>query len=168
FLGLHRLAIVHPRVVRILLGVAVALSVCAPAWAANVPPTPQAPPPGYAREEYPVNLTPATGPSRARHLPHLTPPPLEEVLIFQDSLNALSINNQGNWTHVDNSARPTAWHIDTFYGCQNKAWWCGEIDSTWTFDTNRGGYENNWTQYLSNSVWLDSLPPATPVKLGFR
>jgi hypothetical protein len=120
------------------------------------------------REEYliPTYLTPVG--SRARGLPHLVPPPVEEVVIYQDSLNGLSIGNQGNWTHLDNSARPAAWHIDSLYACSGKAWWCGRVDSTWTFDSNRRGYENNWAQYLTNGAWLDSLPPSGNVTIGFR
>ena len=92
------------------------------ALAANIPPPPELPEPGVVREEYmiPVKVTPVG--SRARGLPNRVPPPLEEGVIYTDSLNGLSIGNQGNWTHVDNSARPTAWHLDSLYSCTGKAW----------------------------------------------
>jgi hypothetical protein len=157
----------HLRVLRILLGFAAACLFAAPSYAENAAVPAQRPEHGVVREEIPVSLTPARETTLARHLPLRVPPPIEEVLVFQDSLNALTIGNQGNWTHVDNSARPPGWHLDTFYGCQGHGWWCGKIDSTWIYDTNRAGYENSWTQYLSNAVWLDSLPNQQ-VKLGFR
>jgi flagellar hook capping protein FlgD len=159
----------HLRVSRILIGFAAVLLATAPAFAATAPsqsgPTLER---GVVRQEYPVWTTPSADGSRAGHVPHRTAPPLQEVVIFQDSLNALSINNQGNWTHVDNSAKPSAWHLDTVYGCQGHAWWCGEVDSSWIYDTNRYGYENSWNQFLQNSVWLDSLPNNQLTKLTFR
>ena len=137
-------------------------------FAANIPPPPEQPEPGVVREEYmiPVKVTPVG--SRARGLPNRVPPPLEEGVIYTDSLNGLSIGNQGNWTHLDNSARPTAWHLDSLYSCTGRAWWCGRVDSSWTFDSNRRGYENNWLQFLTNGAWLDSLPGTGPVTIGFR
>src|SRR6185503_4613782 len=66
--------------------------------------------------------------------------------LFIDSLQTrTSPNNEGGWTHYDASAKVTAWHIDTFLACQNHSWWCGRVDSSWTYDTNRAGYENDWT-----------------------
>ncbi|MGE5177665.1 MAG: FlgD immunoglobulin-like domain containing protein [Bacteroidota bacterium] len=88
--------------------------------------------------------------------------------MFQDSLNALSISNQGNWTHIDNSAKPPHWHLDTVYGCQSHAWWCGLVDSSWIYDANRYGYGNSWNDYLQNSVYLDSLPSGKSAQLSFR
>lgn len=160
----------HLRDFRILIGFAVALVSAVPAFAATSPAGPVRPADrGVIREEFPIPTTPpSTTVPLSKRLPLLTPPPLEETVVFQDSLNALTINNQGNWTHVDNSAKPTAWHLDTFYGCQGNGWWCGRIDSTWIYDTNRAGYENSWTQYLQNGVWLDSLPNNTSIKLSFR
>ena len=161
----------HLSDLRNLIGFATALVLAAPALAASsgtASSGPARPPHGVVREEFPVSTRPATGALRTRKMPLRVPPPLEEVLVFQDSLNALTIGNEGNWTHVDNSARPTAWHIDTFYGCQNNAWWCGRIDSSWVFDTNRAGYENSWKQILQNGAWLDSLPNNQTAKLGFR
>lgn len=155
---------------RTLIGFASALAIAMPALAATAPSGPTRPADrGIVREEYPVPTTlPLKTVPLTKKLPLRVPPPLEEVVVFQDSLNALTIGNQGNWTHVDNSAKPTAWHLDTFYGCQGKGWWCGRVDSTWIYDTNRAGYENSWTQYLQNSVWLDSLPQNQAVKLSFR
>ena len=158
------------RPLRILLGPLglIAVLIAAPSYAGSPP---QAAPPsdrGVVREEYLVPTSPASGANRVRRRPQLSAPPREEVVVFEDSLNALSVGNQGNWTHLDNSAKPTAWHLDTFYGCQGTAWWCGRIDSSWIYDTNRAGYENSWTQYLQNSAWLDSIPGNQAVKLGFR
>ncbi|MGE5177017.1 MAG: hypothetical protein ACM3JJ_11670, partial [Hyphomicrobiales bacterium] len=124
---------------------------------APAPAVPAPPDRGVVREEIPVVSSPDPNVLKVRR-PHLDPPPLEEVVVFQDSLNALTIDNQGGWTHVDNSGRPTAWHRDTFLACQGTSWWCGRIDSSWIYDSNRAGYENSWVQYLENGVWLDSIP----------
>jgi hypothetical protein len=89
--------------------------------------------------------------------------------MFMDSLETRSSpNNEGGFTHYDASAKPTAWHIDTVLGCQNHSWWCGRVDSTWIFDSNRAGYENDWKQYLANNFPSNAYTPGTPVKLGFR
>ena len=123
--------------------------------------------PGVVRDEIPVLTPRQTGPAFARR-PLRVPPPLEEVVVFTDSLNGLSIGNEGNWTHVDNSARPTAWHIDSLLACQGKAWWCGRVDSSWVFDSNRMGYENSWSHYLENGAWLDSIPNNAITRIRFR
>ena len=88
--------------------------------------------------------------------------------MFQDSLNGLAVGNEGAWTHVDNSARPTAWHIDSLLACQGKAWWCGKVDSSWVFDSNRMGYENSWSHFLENGAWLDSIPNNAVTRIRFR
>jgi hypothetical protein len=93
----------------------------------------------------------------------------DTVWQFVDSLETLtSPNQEGGWTHYDASAKITAWHIDTVLGCQNHSWWCGRVDSTWTFDSNRAGYENDWKQYLVHSFPTTSIPAGTPVTLSFR
>lgn len=93
----------------------------------------------------------------------------ETVWVFVDSLETrTSPNNEGGWTHYDASAKPTAWHIDTFLGCQNHSWWCGLVDSSWIFDSNRAGYDNDWTQFLENKFPTASIPPGTPVTLSFK
>jgi hypothetical protein len=93
----------------------------------------------------------------------------ETVWVFIDSLEThTSPNNEGGWTHYDDSAKPTAWHIDTFLGCQNHSWWCGMVDSSWTFDSNRAGYDNDWTQYLQNSFPSSSVPSGNTATLSFR
>jgi hypothetical protein len=93
----------------------------------------------------------------------------DTVWMFMDSLETrTSPNNEGGFTHYDASAKPTAWHIDTVLGCQNHSWWCGRVDSTWVFDSNRAGYENDWKQYLQNFFPSNAYVPGTPVKLGFR
>jgi len=91
----------------------------------------------------------------------------DTIWIYQDSLETRSSpGNEGGYTHQDGSFQPAAWHIDTIYGCQGHSFWCGRVDSTWTLDSNRYGYDNNWTQILSNFVSLTGA--ASPVKLGFR
>lgn len=124
--------------------------------------------PGVFRTEIPVLLTPSQDGVRARRRPNRVPPPVEEVIVFEDSLEDLSIENQAGWTHVDNSARPTAWHIDSLLACQGRAWWCGRVDSSWIYDSNRAGYENSWTHYLQNAVWLDSIPTNAITRIKFR
>lgn len=111
---------------------------------------------------------PAGPTSRAGRRPLLPPPPLEEVYVFQDSLDGLSLDDEGGWTHFDNSAGPTAWHIDTFQACDNHAWWCGVVDSSWVYDTNRRGYGNSWTQILGNMVDLTGVTSGTTVILSFQ
>lgn len=107
-------------------------------------------------------------PSLARRF-HAAPAAGETVYVFADSLNNHSSpSDEGGWTHEDQSAKPTAWHIDTFLGCQGHSWWCGRIDSTWIYDSNRAGYDNDWEQKLENSVDLSGIPQGTPVTLGFR
>ena len=91
----------------------------------------------------------------------------DTIWIYQDSLETRSSpGNEGGFTHQDGSFQPAAWHIDTIYGCQGHAFWCGRVDSTWVLDANRYGYDNNWTQTLTNFVNLTGA--ASPVKLGFR
>ena len=87
--------------------------------------------------------------------------------MFQDSLDGLTLDDQGGWTHFDASGGPTAWHIDSFQGCSGNGWWCGMIDSSWVLDNNRAGYGNSWTQYLENSVNVSSIAAGTPVTLSF-
>lgn len=95
----------------------------------------------------------------------MSAPPLQEVYVFQDSLDGRPLDDEGGWTHFDNSAGPTAWHIDTFKACNGHAWWCGRVDSTWIYDSNRAGYDNSWTQYLQNSVNTFGVATGTPVTL---
>jgi len=93
----------------------------------------------------------------------------DTVWSFVDSLETLSSpSNEDGWTHYDNSAKTTAWHIDTFLACQNHSWWCGRQDSTWVFDSNRAGYPNDWKQYLTNHFPTASIPAGQPVKISFR
>ena len=121
-------------------------------------------PRGTYRTEIPTPLSSSTG-LRSRLKPLLSPPPLEEVYVFQDSLDGRSLDDEGGWTHFDNSAGPTAWHIDTFHACSGHAWWCGRVDSSWIYDTNRAGYDNSWTQYLQNAVNTYGVATGTPVTL---
>jgi flagellar hook capping protein FlgD len=91
----------------------------------------------------------------------------DTLWIYQDSLETRSSpGNEGGFTHQDASFQPAAWHIDTIYGCQGHAFWCGRVDSSWVLDSNRYGYDNNWTQVLGNFVSLTGA--VSPVKLGFR
>lgn len=123
------------------------------------------PPHGVYRTEVPAPLKgESTAPMTYRKL-RLTPPPLEEVYVFSDSLDGRPLDDEGNWSHYDNSAGPTAWHIDTFMACNNHAWWCGRIDSSWTNDTNRAGYDNNWTQYLQHDAQTQNVPAGSVVTL---
>ena len=106
--------------------------------------------------------------SKARGRPQLpAPPPVEEVYVFTDSLDGRPLDDEGGWTHYDNSAGPTAWHLDTFLACNTTAWWCGLTDSSWTGDSNRKGYANSWDQFLENKVNLAGMPPGTPVTFSF-
>jgi FlgD Ig-like domain len=97
----------------------------------------------------------------------MTAPPLEEVYVFQDSLDGLSLDDEGGWTHYDNSGGPPAWHIDTFQAWSGHAWWCGRVDSTWIYDSNRAGYDNSWTQMLQNKAIMVGRTAGSPVKLTF-
>ncbi len=91
----------------------------------------------------------------------------DTVWVWRDSLETLSSpSNEGGWTHIDNSAQPTAWHIDTLYACTGHSFWCGRVDSSWTWDPDRMGYGNGWTQYLENYVDLSNS--ASPRTLSFR
>jgi hypothetical protein len=91
----------------------------------------------------------------------------DTVWVLRDSLETLvSPGNEGGWTHVDASAQPSAWHIDTLYACQGHAFWCGRVDSTWTNDPNRIGYDNSWTQYVQN--YVDLTAATGPVNISFR
>jgi len=91
----------------------------------------------------------------------------DTVWIYRDSLETRSSpGNEGGFTHQDGSFQPTAWHIDTIYGCEGHAFWCGRVDSSWVNDANRYGYDNNWTQSLRNFVSLTGA--ASPVKISFK
>jgi len=91
----------------------------------------------------------------------------DTVWIYRDSLETRSSpSNEGGFTHQDASFQPAAWHIDTIYGCQGHAFWCGRVDSSWVQDANRYGYDNGWTQTLTNFVSLTGA--VSPVKIGFR
>ncbi|HEU4725351.1 MAG TPA: FlgD immunoglobulin-like domain containing protein [Candidatus Eisenbacteria bacterium] len=95
----------------------------------------------------------------------------ETVYVYSTTLEGLSSpGNEGGWTHKDLSLQPTAWHIDSLLACpgMGKQWWCGLRDSSWIYDSNRAGYDNNWAQYLENSVDLTGIPLGQVVTLGFR
>jgi hypothetical protein len=125
------------------------------------------PPAGVSRTEVPVNE--ATTPRLRAAAIQRAPAAGETVYVYSDNIESrTSPNNEGGWTHYDQSAKPTVWHVDSLLNCQGAAWWCGIVDSSWTFDTNRAGYDNDWTQYLSNSVDLSGVAPSTHVTLGFR
>ncbi len=123
---------------------------------------------GVVREEFPVWTTPAKPSGNLSRRPHRVPPPLEEVVVFSDSLEGRALDDDGGWTHSDASGAPAAWHIDSLLACQGKAWWCGIVDSSWIYDSNRAGYANSWTHYLENSVRLDTIPAGTVARIGFR
>ncbi len=143
-------------------------SSAAPTSAPAAPKTVEAPPRGVARSEVPPDqVSQPAKVSRSSRRPNMTAPPLEEVYVFQDSLDGLSLDNEGGWTHYDNSAGPSAWHIDTFQACAGHAWWCGKTDSSWVYDNNRSGYDNSWSQYLEQKVNLTNRTPGLPITLTF-
>ena len=91
----------------------------------------------------------------------------DTVWVYRDSLETRSSpSNEGGYTHQDGSFQPAAWHIDTVYGCEGHAFWCGRVDSSWVLDANRYGYDNSWTQTLQNFVSLTGA--ASPVKISFK
>ncbi len=142
----------------------------APCEAAPVPETPEAPvlERGVVREEFLRYTTPPVPSGNRIRRPHRVPPPLEEVVVFEDSLDGRPLDDEGGWTHFDASGEPPAWHIDNFLACQGNAWWCGRVDSSWVFDSNRAGYDNSWTHFLENSVRLDTIPAGTVARIGFK
>jgi len=108
--------------------------------------------------------------ARARGL-NRAPAVGETVYVYSTNLENLSSpNNEGGWTHEDLSQQPTAWHIDSLFSCpsQGKHFWCGIVDSSWVFDSNRAGYDNDWVQYFQNAVDLTGIPIPQVVTLGFR
>ncbi len=132
------------------------------------PPPGDTVPAGVVRTQIPNGDPFGQGPPRAGRS-HRSAAVGDTTWLFVDSLQTrTSPNNEGGWTHYDNSAKPTAWHIDTFLACQNHSWWCGRVDSSWTYDTNRAGYENDWTQTLQNSFPTASIPLGTTATIGFR
>lgn len=145
-----------------------AIAIPAAAHAARTAPAGKEPPPaGVARTQVPSTELLPSG-MRAGRIQR-APAVGETVYVYRDSLETRSSpSNEGGWTHYDQSLKPTAWHVDSLLSCQGAVWWCGIVDSTWTFDTNRAGYDNDWTQYLSGSVDLSGIPAGTPVTLGFR
>jgi len=95
----------------------------------------------------------------------------ETLYVYNENLNnRTSPSNEGGFTHYDQSLKPTAWHVDSIpaLSCQGAVWWCGIVDSLWIYDSNRAGYDNDWTQYLSNTVDLSGVAANTPVTLSFR
>ncbi|MGE5180344.1 MAG: FlgD immunoglobulin-like domain containing protein [Bacteroidota bacterium] len=91
----------------------------------------------------------------------------DTITVFHADLENLSSpGNEGGWTHVDKSGIPTAWHIAPNFACQGHAFWCGLVDSTWTGDPDRSGYDNNWVQTLQN--YVDLTGASSPVKMGFK
>jgi hypothetical protein len=91
----------------------------------------------------------------------------DTIPVFSDNLEALSSpGNEGGWTHTDESGDPTGWNISSQYGCGSNAFWCGRVDSSWTGDPNRRGYENSWVQTLQNFADLQGAP--SPYTISFR
>ena len=133
----------------------------------SAPPRAEPLPAGVARTEVPVGDRSSGAPARAgRSMRSATVG--DTVWMFQDSLETLTSPNQENgWTHYDASAKITAWHIDTFLGCQGNSWWCGRIDSTF-LDPDRAGYENDWKQYLTNRFPTAPITPGQHATLAFR
>jgi hypothetical protein len=123
--------------------------------------------PGVVRHEVVPEALLRQG-SRVRGL-HRTQPPVQEVYVFQDSLEGRPLDDDGGWTHYDNSERPTAWNIGNTLNCQQgNAFWCGVVDSSWIYDSNRAGYDNDWVHYLQNSTRIDSIPANSTIRISFR
>ena len=161
----------RPRVSSWLTTLLILFAPVASASAANRPaPTGEGPPPATGLVPNAILGETAPGRSSLRARPPSRAAAAGETLyIFDADLEALSSpGNEGGWTHKDLSAKPTAWHRDSFLGCQDSAWWCGFVDSTWIFDSNRAGYDNDWIQYLENQVDLSGIPIGQPVTIGFK
>lgn len=91
----------------------------------------------------------------------------DTVTVYSENLESFSSpGNEGGWTHVDKSGQPTAWHVAPDFACEGNSFWCGLIDSTWTGDPDRKGYDNGWTQQASNFV--DLTGAVSPVRIGFK
>ncbi len=91
----------------------------------------------------------------------------DTISVFLDNLESLvSPGNEGGWTHVDESAEPTAWNISSLYACGSNAFWCGIVDSSWTGDPNRRGYANSWVQTLQNFADMTGAP--SPYTISFK
>ncbi|HET9250495.1 MAG TPA: FlgD immunoglobulin-like domain containing protein [Candidatus Eisenbacteria bacterium] len=91
----------------------------------------------------------------------------DTIPVYTDNLEALSSpGNEGGWTHVDESGDATGWNISSLYACGSNAFWCGRVDSSWTGDPNRRGYENNWAQTLQNFADLAGAP--SPYTISFK
>ncbi|HYJ32193.1 MAG TPA: hypothetical protein VE326_03145 [Candidatus Binatia bacterium] len=91
----------------------------------------------------------------------------DTVTVYHADFESFSSpGNEGGWTHVDKSGTPTAWHIAPTVACQGNAFWAGLIDSSWTGDPDRHGYDNSWVQALTN--YVDLTGASSPVKLGFK
>ncbi|HSQ59720.1 MAG TPA: hypothetical protein VLT84_04730, partial [Acidobacteriota bacterium] len=91
----------------------------------------------------------------------------DTVDVFRDSLEAYgSPGNEDGWTHFDKSGTPTAWHIAPDFACEGLSFWCGVLDSSWTGDPDRKGYDNGWIQEASNFV--DLTGAVGTVRLAFR
>ena len=122
----------------------------------------------HREEVYAPSPDPLTSEARAARRAIQVPPPVEEVYVFTDSLDGRPLDDEGGWTHFDASAGTTAWHRDTVLSCAGTSWWCGKVDSSWTGDPNRAGYENNWDQFLENRVNLGGVAPGTPVLMTVK
>ena len=156
------------RATALLLGFLLALCVPALAQAKYVanPPPQERPDPGVVRD---IALPdhPRAQSARTRGL-HRSGPPVEEVYVFVDSLDGRPLDDDAGWDHVDRSEQPTAWHIDSLLACEGKAWWCGVVDSSWIYDSNRAGYDNNWVYDLVNLVDISAVPANQTLRLNFR
>ena len=116
----------------------------------------------------PLPRASSTAPSEAPKSPRLYQATAADTIpVYSDNLEALSSpNNEGGWTHLDVSGDPTGWNISNLYACGSNAFWCGRVDSSWTGDPNRRGYENNWVQVLQNFADLAGAP--SPYTISFK
>ena len=159
---------IAPAAFLVLLGLAlhVSLAVGAPVATEVVD---QVPPYVHREEAYAPSPDPLpSGAKAAARRAIQVPPPVEEVYVFQDSLDGHPLDDEGGWSHFDASQGTTAWHRDTVLSCSGSSWWCGKVDSSWTGDPNRAGYENNWDQFLENGVNLAGVAPGTPVVMTVK
>jgi hypothetical protein len=109
-----------------------------------------------------LQSSPANGSASLRHYSSA-----DTIIVFNHDLETfVSPGNEGGWTHVDQSAQPTAWNIASLYGCGSNVFWCGLVDSSWTGDPNRRGYANSWEQILGNFANLSGAP--SPYTISFK
>lgn len=99
----------------------------------------------------------ARGPQEATPVPYTGEQSRQGTIAWLDDIET----GAPGWTHGDDSAQPTYWHIDTYMAYSGSSWWCG----TFAYDAD-GGYGNSWTQYLT-SPYVDWTGYTYPVLFYF-